>query len=132
VVHIPPPKNSSAASGHPTGTVFNYDTTGFLISGKAPVFMFVTTDETISGWNPGVNPTNAVNAIDRSGKAEYTGCTLATNNAGTFLYIANFKSGGIEVYSSTWHPIFLSWWAIRAFRAILLLSMCKMWAEIWL
>ena len=111
VVKIPPPKNSSAANGHPTGTVFNYDTTGFMLAGKASFFMFVTSDGTISGWAPGFPA--AMLAIDHSGKSEFTGCTLATNEAGTFLYVADFKQGNVDIYDSSWKQIHLEGWAFR-------------------
>ncbi|HEY1801197.1 MAG TPA: TIGR03118 family protein, partial [Terriglobales bacterium] len=112
VVKIPLPKNGTGTAA-PTGTVFNYSTGFQVAAGKPAVFMFVTEDGTISGWNPGVNPTNAVLAIDRSRRAVYKGCTLATTSAGTFLYATNFKTGQVEVFDSSWHPVHLNWWAFR-------------------
>jgi uncharacterized protein (TIGR03118 family) len=108
VVKIPLPKNGTGMAA-PTGTVFNYSA-GFPVNGAKSVFMFVTEDGTISGWNGGPS---AVLAVDRSGRAAYKGCTLATTSAGTFLYATNFKTGQVEVFDSSWHPVHLNWWAFR-------------------
>jgi uncharacterized protein (TIGR03118 family) len=80
VVTIPlPPSDSSSGAATasegktstPTGTVFNY-TSGFEVApGKKAIFLFVTEDGTISGWNPTVKPTEAVIKVNRSGKAVY-------------------------------------------------------------
>src|ERR1041385_8344538 len=95
VVKIPATKDGETST--PTGTVFNY-TTGFEVApGKKSIFMFVTEDGTISGWNPGVKPTESVIMVNRAGKAVYKGCTLATTKFGTFLYVVNFKHSNIEV-----------------------------------
>jgi uncharacterized protein (TIGR03118 family) len=103
VVNIP---GAKGAPGHPTGTVSNY-TTGFEAApGVKSIFLFVTVEGVISGWNPGVKPTDAVVLKDRSGKAVFTGCTLATTRFGTFLYAANFKTGDIEVYDTKLNHIF--------------------------
>ena len=103
VVTIPSP--TDGATSTPTGTVFNY-TTGFeLVPGKKAIFLFVTEDGTISGWNPGVKPTESVIMVNRAGKAVYKGCTLATTKFGTFLYVVNFKSGDIEVYDSKFQRV---------------------------
>jgi uncharacterized protein (TIGR03118 family) len=104
VVKIPSPTDGAIST--PTGTVFNY-TAGFEVApGKKSIFLFVTEDGTISGWNPGVKPTESVIMVNRSGKAVYKGCTLATTQFGTFLYVTNFKTGDIEVYDSKFQRVF--------------------------
>ncbi len=104
VVTIPAPKEGDTST--PTGTVFNY-TSGFEVApGKKAIFLFVTEDGTISGWNPGVKPTESVIVVNRAGKANYKGCTLATTKFGTFLYVVNFQTGKIEVYDSTFQRVF--------------------------
>ena len=66
---------SEGKTSTPTGTVFNY-TSGFEVApGKKALFIFVTEDGTISGWNSMVKPTEAVIKVNRSGKAVYKGCT---------------------------------------------------------
>jgi uncharacterized protein (TIGR03118 family) len=149
VVSIPTPGDPFGSSGAPTGTVFNLDggaAGGFMISGvdkngnpiTAPaVFLFVTEDGTIVGWNPAVNPagfdpakagTYGIIAVDNSGNnftqpdpakqtgAVYKGMTIATSAAPIFagdpastsvLYVANFRTGQVEVYDSAFKRITL-------------------------
>jgi uncharacterized protein (TIGR03118 family) len=99
VVTIPPPKNAPAGTmATPTGTVFN-GTSGFAVGPNKPaIFLFVTEDGTISGWNPGVDPKNAILMIDNSGKAVYKGAALSQHNGQVFLYVANFKTAQVEIY----------------------------------
>ena len=110
VVTIPKPDGSTAEHSSPTGTVFNY-ATGFEVApGKKAIFLFVTEDGTIAGWNPTVKPTDAIQTFPPSGKkgsgeAVYKGCTLATTKRGTFLYVANFGEGQIDVFDSSFHPV---------------------------
>jgi uncharacterized protein (TIGR03118 family) len=101
----PPPGFTVSA---PTGQVRN-NTTGFVVSqgGKsgAAMFIFATEDGTISGWNPTVNGTNSILAVDNSSNptpatgAVYKG--LTTNGNGTVLYAANFRAGTVEMYNSS-------------------------------
>ena len=106
VVTIPGPDGKQST---PTGTVFNY-TTGFQVAPNAKaIFLFVTEDGTIAGWNPGVKPTDAVVAFPPAGtppgKAVYKGCTLVTTSQGTFLYVANFGEGRVDVFDSSFKPL---------------------------
>jgi uncharacterized protein (TIGR03118 family) len=111
IVSIPTPGNPLGATGAPTGTVSNIDggaMGGFTVSGvdkngnpitASAVFLFVTEDGTIVGWNPAVNPkgfdpakagTYGIIAVDNSGNnfkqsdpakqtgAVYTGLTTAS------------------------------------------------------
>lgn len=104
VVKIPLPKGQSGTAA-PTGVVFNF-TKGFELAPKTPaVFIFVTEDGTISAWNPGVDRTNAVLKVDRSGKAIYKGCAIAQTQFGPRLYATNFMSGRVEVFDSAFHRI---------------------------
>ncbi|MDB5481965.1 MAG: hypothetical protein JWO83_3018 [Caulobacteraceae bacterium] len=103
-VAIPAP---GGGAGTPTGTVFN-GAGGFNVSagGKtgSSVFMFATEDGTIAGWSPTVNFTNAVLAVDNSAGgagAVYKGLAIGSTGAGTFLYAANFRSGNVEMYNSS-------------------------------
>lgn len=110
VVTIPPsPSAPQGTSSAPTGTVFNY-TSEFLIPNTQAksVFIFVTEDGTISGWNPTVNATQAVIAVDRSGQAIYKGCAIAQTKQGSRLFATNFQSGKVEAYDSNFNRIKLS------------------------
>jgi uncharacterized protein (TIGR03118 family) len=93
--------------GQPTGTVgdTSTDPNAFTVSdgrhsGKA-IFLFATLDGTISGWNPGVDPTGmfagpnhfstaATVAVDRSKVgAVYTGLAIGNSGSHDFLYAAD-------------------------------------------
>ena len=115
VVTIPVPKGKSGTSA-PTGTVFNY-TTGFLVGSKNPaVFLFVTEDGTISGWNPKVNQNAAILKVNRSDKAVYKGCAIAQTKFGAFLYATNFAKKRVEVFDSSFQRVHLPSWAFRDHR----------------
>jgi uncharacterized protein (TIGR03118 family) len=121
VVSIPTP--AGATGGTPTGTVFNpaAGAGAFQIAGQgkaAPaLFLFATEDGTIAGWNPGVDPTGAVLAVDSSGNgAVYKGLAIATSstpiipadaNSTALLYVSNFHAGTIEVYDAMFHEVTL-------------------------
>ena len=137
VVSIPTPGNPTSASGAPTGTVFNLDLAGggFQVSNgtkSAPaIFLFATEDGTLVGWNPGINPagsdpakagTFGTLAVDNSTNpsaaagAVYKGLAIATSttpivagdpNSTALLYVANFRSGQVEVYDSAFHRVAL-------------------------
>jgi uncharacterized protein (TIGR03118 family) len=83
----------------PTGQVFNSTSDGFKIGGVKPVFLFDSEDGVISGWSSG---TTAQVALDNSGsEAIYKGLALGTSGSGSFLYAANFHSGEVEMYDSS-------------------------------
>src|SRR6185437_515047 len=106
VVHIPGAGGS--AQGIPTGTVFNSSTGFEVAAGKPASFLFDTLDGTISAWNATVDRTHAVVKVDNSGVgASYTGLAMGTSGSITYLYAANFHSGKIEVYNSTFTPVSL-------------------------
>ena len=72
--------------GHPTGVVYN-PTKDFVISanGKsAPArLIFDSFDGTISGWNPKVDPTQAIVMVDNCAASDiYTGLAIARNSHG--------------------------------------------------
>jgi len=81
-------------NGGVTGSVFN-NTTDF----NADVFIFVSTDGTISGWRPALG--NAAEVLANRNGAIYTGITLVTNNANRFLLAANFSEGTTDMYDSS-------------------------------
>src|SRR2546430_1390865 len=112
VVTIPPPPGSPAGTtAAPTGIVFN-STSGFVVSqhGKSgpSFFIFDTEDCTIAGWNPNVNPTKAVIAVNNSASAVYKGLAIASNGSGTFIYASNFHEAKVEVYNSRFARVQLS------------------------
>jgi uncharacterized protein (TIGR03118 family) len=115
VTIAPPPSAGPNAVAAPTGQLFNtFDSTStnFVISknGKSgpAFFLFATEDGTIEGWNPNVDPTHAVIAVDRSTVTDpagdvgavYKGITAALTPAGKFLFASNFRFGTIDVFDS--------------------------------
>jgi len=129
VVKIPSP--ASLSDGTPTGTVFNsaLASGAFPISGlnntgqpaSAPsVFLFATEDGTISGWNPGIDPSGqfsgpggasaqAVLAVNHSPNAIYKGLAIATSStpiiatdpdSSSVLYATDFHGGTVEVFDT--------------------------------
>jgi uncharacterized protein (TIGR03118 family) len=110
VVTIPPGNPNLNSTGTPTGTVFNGGTGFALAPNKPAAFLFVTEDGTISGWNSGVNATTAIIMVNSHGVSVFKGMALATVKAEsgqqfTFLYAADFKSGRIRVYDSSFNAV---------------------------
>jgi len=106
---------SQPAPGNPTGIVFNGSPTYFLLAPmKQAVFIWCTEDGTISGWNPGVNATQAIIKVDKSQKpkpgngAVYKGLTITEINGQKFLLAANFRSGRIEMFDTAFKQQHLS------------------------
>jgi uncharacterized protein (TIGR03118 family) len=92
----------------PTGVVFN-PSAGFQVSlggvSASSVFIFATTEGTIQGWSPDVDPRSAVVAIDNSRRGSaYTGLAIADTEAGMRLYAANFSGASVDVYDDTFAP----------------------------
>jgi uncharacterized protein (TIGR03118 family) len=105
-----PPADTESTTGTPTGIVYNGDSTAFLLApGKAAVFLFVTEDGTISGWNPGVSATQSVIKVNHKGTSVYKGVTIATvqtqRGPQTYLYAADFRQGLVEVFDTNFQPV---------------------------
>jgi len=102
VVTVPPaPSQPFGPVGSPAGIVYN-PTSEFVISKNgrsAPAqFIFATLDGTISGWNPVVDPCNAIIIIDNYEElpfaASYDGLALGQNSKGqNVLYAADGGNG---------------------------------------
>jgi uncharacterized protein (TIGR03118 family) len=103
VVTIP-----GAAEPAPTGMVFNgsdaFRVTAGAASGPSR-FIFVSEDGTIAGWNPDVDPTNAIVASTVPG-AVYTGAAIGAGvGSGPLLYVANFGAGTVDVFDASFLPV---------------------------
>jgi uncharacterized protein (TIGR03118 family) len=103
VVTIPPA--AGAASGNPTGIVFN-GSGGFVVtqgasSGPAK-FIFATEDGVIAGWSPTVDATHAILVKDNSAAtgAVYKGLALGAGGGGSLLYATDFHNNKIDVWDS--------------------------------
>src|SRR5207237_5162698 len=104
-----PASAKNKGGGNPTGIVFN-GTSFFKVSkngnSQPARFIFASEDGSISGWNPNVDGTNAVIAVDNSkNKAVYKGATLGVANGHNFLYVTNFFSGHVETYDESFSSV---------------------------
>jgi uncharacterized protein (TIGR03118 family) len=109
VVTIPPSASSSEEVGAPTGQVVNSGP-GFVITQNGvsgpSLFIFVSEDGGISGWNPEVSPDHAILAVDDGDEgAVYKGATLASTAGGDFLYVTNFHEGTVDVYDQNFAEV---------------------------
>jgi len=117
IITIPPPAGSPAGTkAAPTGIVFNNvnskNPDDFVISANGKqgpaVFMFATEDGTISGWNPAVDPTHAILAVDRSkvdAGAVYKGLAIGQSDRHDFIYATNFRFGTVEMFDAQFHLV---------------------------
>jgi uncharacterized protein (TIGR03118 family) len=108
VVTIP---TATQNTGNPTGIVFN-STPFFRVAKNGNLrpafFIFVSEDGTISGWNPTLDPTNAIVAVEGSQENIYKGLTMGMANGHNFLYATNFHSGRVDVFDENFHRVFMS------------------------
>lgn len=102
IVTVPTP---STGTSTPTGNVFNGGTDFEIAPGDPARFIFVTEDGTISGWNPNVDPTNAILKVDNSATAVYKGVTIAENGNVNLLYAANFREAKVDVFDTNFNPV---------------------------
>jgi uncharacterized protein (TIGR03118 family) len=102
--------------GNPTGIVFN-NTGVFKVTlngnSQPAIFIFVSEDGSISGWNPALDQTHAIIAVDNgtnvgSKRAIYKGATLGVANGHNFLYVTNFHTGRVETYNENFQRVKLN------------------------
>jgi uncharacterized protein (TIGR03118 family) len=112
VVTIPGPKNSPPNFvAAPTGVIFNGSSDFAVTPGHPAHFIFCTEDGTVSAWPGGSSV--ATLEVDNSqtpnaqNGAVYKGCTSGDVNGTRYLYLANFRSGQIEVYDATFTRVHL-------------------------
>ncbi|HMD63709.1 MAG TPA: TIGR03118 family protein [Stellaceae bacterium] len=120
-VQVSPPSPvtiaDAASPANPTGQVFNGNPSLFVVTNGLPPtdpnfksgsanFIFDTENGTISGRIAGtVAPSQSFIAVNNSPSgAVYKGLAIATTASGTFLYAANFNSGKIDVFDSSFKP----------------------------
>jgi uncharacterized protein (TIGR03118 family) len=104
-VLIPSPVDTMG--GNPTGIVFN-STKGFALASKAiSSFIFVGVDGVLSAWT-GSSGNKAEVIANNSATSSYTGLTLAANGTQNLLYAANFRTGRIDVWDTSWAAVPMS------------------------
>jgi uncharacterized protein (TIGR03118 family) len=94
--------------GFPTGTVFNGAAKDFIIPGTSlqSVFLFVSVDGRISGWNPGLMPNTAAVVVADTSGASYTGATIAAADDGKrYFYAADFHNGRVHVFDTSFNHV---------------------------
>jgi uncharacterized protein (TIGR03118 family) len=103
---------SQPAPGSPSGIMFNGSATDFLLApGDAAAFLFVTEDGTIQGWSPKVNRASSVIVVDHSqvpnaaNGAVYKGATIAEIDGKLYILAANFRSGKIDIFDTTFKQV---------------------------
>jgi uncharacterized protein (TIGR03118 family) len=101
-VNIPSPMDT--IGGAPTGIVFAGGAGFKLANGQPAAFLFVGDDGVLSGWN-GAAGNNALRIADNSASSSYFGLALATWNGSHFLYAADFKTGNIDVWDTTFTKV---------------------------
>ena len=105
-----PTSDPKGQTGNPTGTVFNAGTGFEVKKGFPAVFLFVTEDGTISGWNPSVNQKRAIIKVNEKENSIFKGATIATINvpsvgAQSYLYAADFLQGRLQIYDSNFQHV---------------------------
>ena len=112
VVEIPTAKQNRG-TGNPTGVVSN-TTQSFPVTKNGTSlparFIFVSEDGSISGWNPTLDGTHAIIAVDNGtnrgvNSAVYKSATLGMANGHNFLYVSNFHTGSVETYDENFHRV---------------------------
>src|SRR5258708_138349 len=69
-------------------------------------FVFSTEDGVIDAWNFGLDPANAVVAVDNSGSgAVYKGLAMGNTASGEMLFATDFHGAKIDVFDSTFAPV---------------------------
>jgi len=106
VVSIPA---GTAGAASPTGIVHN-GTGEFAVNQAgtraASVFIFAGEAGTLSGWSPGVNPTNAIKAFDGAADGTvYKGLALASSGGANFLYATDFHNARVDVFNATFTKV---------------------------
>jgi uncharacterized protein (TIGR03118 family) len=95
--------------------MFNGTATDFLLDPNNPkshaIFLFVTEDGTVQGWNPAIKPTTAVIKVDNSqvpnakNGAVYKGATIVEVNGKHFILAANFRSGRVDIFDNSFNQV---------------------------
>jgi uncharacterized protein (TIGR03118 family) len=89
----------------PTGQVFNTGgISSFLVGGGPASFIFANLDGSISAWSSGAGTTAKIEATTAG--ASFTGLAIGTANGSTYIYAADQNSTDIDVFNSSWQPVF--------------------------
>lgn len=111
-VTVPGGRASTSDGSSPTGQIFN-PSSGFVVTttaGSGPAsFIFDSESGQITAWNPTADPVSAGASTATleysSPTAVYKGLAIAATDQGTFLYAANFNSGTVDVFNSSFQLV---------------------------
>jgi uncharacterized protein (TIGR03118 family) len=104
-----PTAAANTEGANPTGIVLNSGS-GFVVAQNGhsgpSVFIFVSEDGSISGWNPQVSRGAAILAVDHGAQeAIYKGAALGTTASGPRLFVTNFHAAKVEMYDQNFMEI---------------------------
>src|ERR1700743_386250 len=102
------PQSGQNPAGTPTGIVSNGSTDFDVESGKPAIFIFTGFDGTISAWNPGANPTVAIQKVQATPGSVLTGATIAQSKGRNFLYVTYVHEGEIRAFDGNFSPVKLA------------------------
>jgi len=98
------PSPTDTMGGKPSGIVFSGGKGFKLSNGQGALFLFVNEDGVLSGWNAAAN-NKALKIKDNSATSEYKGLAIASSGGANYIYAANFKTGKIDVWDTTWASV---------------------------
>ncbi len=102
------PAKDKDKTGNPTGMLRN-DTSFFKVTkngnSQPAKFIWVSEDGTVSGWNPAVDPTNAIVAVKGKGDKIYKDVTMGMANGHNFLFATNFHKGQVDTYDENFNLV---------------------------
>lgn len=105
---VRPPVNIPSASGGtggvPSGNAFVGGSGFTLADGQGALFVFVSEDGAVSGWNGG-DGNNAQLVKDMSATAIYKGVALDSTGGNNYLYAANFMTGNVDVFDTKFNLV---------------------------
>jgi len=99
MVNVPPSGDAS-----PTGMVFNSSLDFQLVNARQSLFVFVSEDGVISGWNNQFDASKA--AVKVVADANYKGTAIAQLNGQNVLYAADFQNASVDMYDAGFTAMF--------------------------
>ncbi len=107
VVTLPVPPGASAPAAV-TGVAYNNGYGLVIASGEQRAtarYLFVTEQGTLLGFNPDLDPANAMIAVDASASgAVYRGLSVVPFRLGSWVYVTNFSAGTVDVFDPSFAP----------------------------
>jgi uncharacterized protein (TIGR03118 family) len=94
------PLTVAIPDGAPTGQVFAGGS-AFMVGGAPAFFIFASEHGFIDAWQGGLLPITMAVQVAAVPGAIYKGLAISTGTGGSWLYAANFATGHIDVFDST-------------------------------